>query len=57
MLRDGQFLQEPPVRIGVHYAPSLRDYISTPEELLMQDVLLGKESSSVLKIIGGIFKI
>lgn len=40
MLRDGQFLAEPPVKIGAHYVPARRHEM-TETELFTQSVLLG----------------
>ncbi len=40
MLRDGQFLSEPPVKIGAHYHRWARHHMNSTE-LFMQDVLLG----------------
>lgn len=40
MLRDGQFVREEPPKIGAHYTPKA-GAVLTPEERLVQDVLLG----------------
>ena len=40
MLRDGQFLAEPPVKIGAHYVRQRRHEM-TETELFTQSVLLG----------------
>jgi hypothetical protein len=40
MLRDGQFIKEEPPKIGSHYTPKA-GLLPTPEERLVQDVLLG----------------
>lgn len=40
MLQNGQFIKEPPPKIGAYYVPQ-RARASTPEERFTQDVLLG----------------
>jgi len=40
MLKDGQFIREEPPKIGAHYTPKAGT-VPTPEERLVQDVLLG----------------
>lgn len=40
MLRDGQFLQEPPIKIGAHYVRTPK-HIPTDTEVFIQSVLLG----------------
>jgi len=40
MLRNGQFIKEEPPKIGAHYTPKA-GLLPTPEERLVQDVLLG----------------
>lgn len=49
MLRDGQFLREPPVQIGAHYVRPLRNDF-TPEEYLVQEVLLGGGGDAVSSV-------
>ena len=43
MLRDGQFIKEEPPKIGLHYTPKVVS-TTTPEERLVQDVLLGRKN-------------
>ncbi len=40
MLRDGQFLAEPPIKIGAHYTRCARHQMNSTE-LFIQEVLLG----------------
>lgn len=40
MLKDGQFIKEEPPKIGANYTPKT-GVLPTPEERLVQDVLLG----------------
>lgn len=42
MLRDGNFIKEDPPRIGAHYVPQFYSRTSTPEERLVQDIMLGQ---------------
>lgn len=39
MLKDGKFIKEPPIKIGVHYVPPSKKTF-TEEEKEMQQVLL-----------------
>jgi hypothetical protein len=39
MLKNGKFIKEPPIRIGVHYVPTPK-ISATEEEKEMQQVLL-----------------
>jgi len=39
MLKNGKFIKEPPIRIGVHYVPTHKVSV-TEEEKEMQQVLL-----------------
>ena len=39
MLKNGKFIKEPPIKIGVHYVPSFNKTL-TEEEKEMQQVLL-----------------
>jgi hypothetical protein len=39
MLKNGKFIKEPPVKIGVHYVPPLAKH-TTEEEALMQQAFL-----------------
>lgn len=48
MLRDGQFLAEPPVKIGAHYVPARRHEM-TETELFTQSVLLGQKPTKARK--------
>lgn len=43
MLRDGQFLAEPPIKIGAHYCPKFQ-YEMNETELVTQSMLLGDPS-------------
>jgi hypothetical protein len=45
MLRDGHFIKEDPPRIGSFYVPRFREEVPTPEERLMQSILLGYTDS------------
>lgn len=40
MLRDGQFLREPPIKIGAHYVRPFR-HEPNDTEVLIQSVLMG----------------
>lgn len=42
MLRDGQFLREPPIKIGAHYVPKYNHYM-TAEEERVQEALLARD--------------
>ncbi len=42
MLRDGHFIKEDPPRIGAHYVPQFYSRRATPEERLVQDIVLGQ---------------
>lgn len=48
MLQNGQFIKEPPPRIGAYYVPQ-RTRDSTPEERFTQDVLLGVNPYTINK--------
>ena len=39
MLRDGQFIKEPPIKIGAHYVPFQQQSVSK-EEAFVQDLML-----------------
>lgn len=41
MLRDGKFIKEDPVKIGIHYVRQNK-YMPTNEECFIQDALLHK---------------
>lgn len=41
MLRDGHFIREDLPKIGAHYVPRFYSRSSTPEERLVQDIMLG----------------
>lgn len=41
MLIDGEFIKEPPPKIGVYYTPDGNRGNATAEEHFIQDVLLG----------------
>lgn len=55
MLKDGQFIKEDPPKIGAHYTPKAGTS-TTPEERLVQDVLLGfkNERQSFLSRVFGV---
>ena len=61
MLRDGEFIKEPPVRISAYYMPPLKND-ATPEEFFIQHVLLEnkprqhKVIRSVTKFVSSILK-
>lgn len=60
MLRDGKFIQEDPPRIGAHYIPRFKEEMPTPEERLMQSILLGytdSRQSFLSKILGFMLRI
>jgi hypothetical protein len=40
MLRDGQFLKEPPVKLGAYHVPAFGQRYQSSEERFMQSVLL-----------------
>lgn len=55
MLRDGHFIREEPPRIGAHYVPQFYSRPSTPEERLVQDIMLGAKpynESPLTKLFG-----
>jgi hypothetical protein len=56
MLQNGKFIKEEPPKIGIFYYPQYRDKKSTPEERLVQDILLGLrcQSESFLSKVFGI---
>lgn len=41
MLHNGKFVKEEPPKIGIFYYPQYHKKKSTPEERLVQDILLG----------------
>lgn len=41
MLRDGYFIKEDPPKIGAYYVPQFYSRPATPEERLVQDIVLG----------------
>ena len=41
MLVDGQFIKEPPPKIGVYHTPNGNRGKATPEEVFVQDLMLG----------------
>lgn len=43
MLRDGNFIREEPPKIGAYYVPQFYSRPSTPEERLVQDIMLGSK--------------
>jgi hypothetical protein len=56
MLRDGQFIKEAPPRIGAFYVPKFYKTSSTPEERMVQSLLLGfrEDRASFLSKVFGI---
>lgn len=46
MLVDGKFVKEEPPKIGVFYYPQYHDRKTTPEERMVQDILLGLQCQS-----------
>ena len=60
MLRDGYFIKEDPPRIGAHYIPQFYTRATTPEERLIQDIVLSAEpyrTSVFTKFLGKILAI
>ena len=60
MLRDGHFIQEELPRIGAHYVPQFYSRPSTPEERLVQDIMLGVKSngeSPLTKLFGRLLSV
>lgn len=60
MLRDGHFIREEPPRIGAHYVPQFYSRPSTPEERLVQDIMLGVKSqaeSPLTKLFGRLLSV
>jgi hypothetical protein len=60
MLRDGQFIQEKPIKIGAFYAREYRPQFCTPEEQFVQAVLLGIEQrrqSFLSKVLGFLLRL
>lgn len=60
MLRDGEFLREPPVKIGAFYVPPIK-HDATYEDMFIQEVLLQKHSQkrmihSVTNVVYSIIK-
>jgi hypothetical protein len=45
MLRDGKFIKEPPIRIGVYYVPQ-PPQPSSPENEFVQDLILASDYDS-----------
>jgi hypothetical protein len=41
MLVNGQFIKEPPPKIGAHYAQDIYQRNVSPEEQFIQDIMLG----------------
>lgn len=60
MLRDGEFLAEPPVKIGAHYVPDFYRKPVTQEEIFMQSVILNQnpyQVSMFSKLLGNLLKL
>lgn len=60
MLRDGHFIQEELPRIGAHYVPQFYSRPTTPEERLVQDIVLGNrplDESPLTKLFGRLLSI
>lgn len=60
MLRDGYFIREEPPRIGAHYVPQFYRRPTTPEERLVQDLVLGdkiRRPSPLIKLLGRLLSI
>ena len=60
MLRDGRFIKEDPPKIGKFYTPRFREEVPTPEERLMQSILLGyndSRQSFLSKVLGFMLRI
>lgn len=55
MLRDGYFIREEPPRIGAHYVPRFYSRSTTPEERLVQDIVLGQPVSQRPNVITRLF--
>lgn len=59
MLQNGQFIKEEPPKIGIHYTPKAES-LPTPEERLVQDVLLGYKNqpqSFLSRIFGVVLRV
>jgi hypothetical protein len=46
MLRDGQFIKEPRIKIGAHYVPYAKPKI-TSDDIFMQEILSNNKSSGM----------
>ena len=60
MLRDGHFIREEPPKIGAYYVPQFYTRQSTPEERLVQDIMLNCKSdveSPVVKFLGRLLSV
>lgn len=60
MLRDGQFIKEDPPKIGAFYVPRFYKESTTPEERMVQDLLLGlrqEQASFLSKVFGILLKV
>ena len=55
MLRDGYFIREEPPRIGAHYVPQFYNRSTTPEERLVQDIVLGQPMTQRPNVITRLF--
>ena len=47
MLRDGQFIKEPPIKIGIHYVPFQQQSTTKEDEFVQQLILCGSVKPSV----------
>lgn len=50
MLKDGQFIKEPPVKIGVNYIPPIHRPYSA-EEQFIQDIILNQKCEKQTTVI------
>jgi hypothetical protein len=60
MLRDGHFIREEPPKIGAYYVPQFYTRQSTPEERLVQDIMLNCKSdveSPIAKLFGRLLSV
>jgi hypothetical protein len=60
MLRDGQFIKETPPKIGAFYVPQFYRPVTTPEERMVQNLLLGfrdEQASFLSKMFGILLRV
>lgn len=60
MLRDGQFIKEAPPKIGAFYVRQFYKPVTTPEERMVQNLLLGfreEQASFLSKMFGLLLRV